>query len=333
MHSKIRTGVIGIGSMGQNHVRVYSEISNLVAVSDLDKICGNATANKYGVDYYEDYKEMLKHVDAVTVSVPTSSHYKVCKEVIASGTHLLVEKPFTQTVSEGKTLISLAKKNKLILAVGHIERFNSGVIMAKEKLTNEKLGKIISISTKRVSKRPNRISDVGVTLDMLIHDLDLVRYLTESDPEIIFSIGNNTNSKGREDTAIVIMKLYSGANTVCEANWLTPRKIRKMDIITDSHFIELDHIKNIARISQSQIINEESQHLHDVQMRENVEIINYGKDEPLKLELQNFLESILGESELVCGGEEGLSAVSIAESVLKSMNQNVLFLSQREVKI
>ena len=146
--SKIKTGVIGVGSMGQNHARVYSEISNLVGVADPNEKQGRLIAERFGVKWYPDYTDLLKVVDAVTISVPTNFHLEVAISAAEAGVHILVEKPLSSNVRDAKKIIDYAKKNRVVLSVGHIERYNPAVAYVKEQINLGKFGKIITISSK-----------------------------------------------------------------------------------------------------------------------------------------------------------------------------------------
>ena len=148
----IKTGVIGVGSMGQNHARIYSEISDLVYVSDLDESQGIKVAEKLGTKYVTDYAKMLEHVDAVSIAVPTNLHKDVAERVAASGVHMLVEKPLAPNSSDATKIVKVAEDAKVILSVGHIERHNPSVKFLKSGMLNKRWGKVITISSKRVSK-------------------------------------------------------------------------------------------------------------------------------------------------------------------------------------
>ena len=155
-YKDIRTGVIGVGSMGQNHARVYNEISNLVGVADPDESKGKALASKLEVKWFNDYQEMLNQVDAVSIATPTKNHYDIAIKVAQSGVHLLVEKPLANNTVDANAIVEAARRSSLKLAVGHIERHNDAVSHAKKCIENGEWGEIISISSKRFSNFPDR---------------------------------------------------------------------------------------------------------------------------------------------------------------------------------
>ena len=186
MLKNIKTGVIGVGSMGQNHVRIYDEVSNLIAVSDVDKKQGLRLSKRYNADYFADYADMLGKVDAVTIAVPTIYHEEVVERVANAGVHILVEKPLAPSVSNAKSMLTKAEMANIVLSVGHIERHNPVIKYAKEKILEGEWGKVITMSSKRVSLFPERIKDVGVIFDLSIHDLDILCYLSSSNPKSIY---------------------------------------------------------------------------------------------------------------------------------------------------
>lgn len=176
----IRVGVIGTGAMGQNHVRIYSEMDGveLVGISDIDKKRVEAMATQFKTKAFTDYKKMLAEgLDAVSVVVPTKLHKQVVLDALDAEVHVLVEKPIADTTENADMMIAAAKKAGKILMVGHIERFNPAVIKLKEIIDSGALGKIVSISTKRVGPYNPRIRDVGVILDIGVHDIDVISYL------------------------------------------------------------------------------------------------------------------------------------------------------------
>ena len=174
----VKVGVIGVGSMGQNHARVLSELGDLGGVADPDTKAGGAVGNRFTVSYFPDYKALLKEkIEAVSICVPTSLHFKVAMDAIAAGKHLLVEKPMCESVRDAERLVKAARGAGVVLAVGHIERHNPVVESARRHLAAGTWGDLITAGARRVSNFPDRIRDVGVIMDLAIHDIDVLRYL------------------------------------------------------------------------------------------------------------------------------------------------------------
>lgn len=242
----VRAAVIGTGNMGKNHVRTYSKIANaeLVAVCDLDEVQGKAIAKKYGTKYYKDLNEMLTSCtpDVVSVCVPTAAHFEVAKKVLEKKINVLVEKPIASNVEEAKDLLRIAKKNNVMLMVGHIERFNPAVRKAKEMIDRGELGKISAITIRRVGGFPPQIKDASIAVDLAIHDIDIANYLLDELPVEVFSNRQRYHIEKREDSIELFMKYKKKASVYIQANWISPVKIRKLNITGTEGYLELDYI-------------------------------------------------------------------------------------------
>ncbi|MBT5924415.1 Gfo/Idh/MocA family oxidoreductase, partial [Candidatus Woesearchaeota archaeon] len=180
-----RVGVIGVGLMGRNHARVYADLENveLVAISDPDEVALTKQANRFGCTKYTNYQDMIEKekLDIVSIAVPTSLHKQVSFNVIAKGINVLLEKPIAPTIQEAKDIIEFAREKNVKLMIGHIERFNPAIIELKKRLDNNELGKIFKIDVSRVGPYTKRMNDVGVVVDLAVHDLDIIRYITGSE--------------------------------------------------------------------------------------------------------------------------------------------------------
>ncbi|MEK6949699.1 MAG: Gfo/Idh/MocA family oxidoreductase [Nanoarchaeota archaeon] len=178
---KLNVAVIGVGSMGKNHARVYSEIEdiNLVAICDSDNACAKEIAEKYNAKAYSDYKEMIRKekIDAVSICVPTKLHKEVALHAINAKINTLVEKPIATKIEEAKSIIEAAAKNKVKLMAGHIEIFNPVVQELKKRIEKNELGNILQVHCERLSLFPQRIIDVGVIVDLAIHEIYVLKYL------------------------------------------------------------------------------------------------------------------------------------------------------------
>ena len=181
--SKVNVGVVGVGAMGYNHVRVYSELenANLMAVSDLMRGTLAEVSKEFNTVGFVDYDNILKmpEIDVVSVCVPTTYHYDVVMGAIEQGKHVLVEKPIAFTLDEAKDMVNAAHEAGVKLATGHVERFNPAVVEAKRLMEEGVIGEIVSASAKRVGPFPPRIKDVGVTIDLAIHEVDIMFYLLD----------------------------------------------------------------------------------------------------------------------------------------------------------
>ena len=298
----IKTGVIGVGAMGRHHARIYKKISNLVGVADPDKKQGEAIASEFGATWYSDYLEMLDSVDAVTIAVPTSIHHHVASNVAAAGVNILVEKPLAGNVTDSKSIISLSRENNIVLAVGHIERYNPVLKTLKSILGNEE---ILEISARRLSPYPTRITDVGVLFDLTIHDVDIINYLLGSRINSVSTSGGKFKNKKHEDYVNLTMNFDDGKLGLCETSWLSEVRVRDINIKTRRGNIYADYLtKEID--TEIPTISEK-----------NLEVEDF---EPLQKEIEDFLDSILNSREPHVTGLDGLRAVSIVEAGLKSLD-------------
>jgi len=307
----LNVGVIGVGNMGKNHARVYSELenSNLVAISDVLEEAGNPLSKQFNCKYYKDYREMLDNeaLDAVSVVVPTTLHREIALEVIKRKIPLLLEKPIADTIENAEDIIKAAKQNQTKLFIGHIERFNSAVRKLFQLIKEERLGNLTSLIATRVCPRPPQIKDANVILDLAIHDIDILNLLASSLPEKIYATGGKALINDREDYAQISLKYPSFSASVI-VNWLTPIKIRKLLVTGTKAYAELDYINQTLVIYDSQNKNE----------------IEIEKKEPLKEELKSFLSCIEEENKPECTGEDGLNALKVViEAIKKIKEENI----------
>lgn len=303
----MRIGVIGTGSMGRHHARVYSEINGveLVGIADIDRERGSALAREYGTDHYIDYQQLLdKELDGVTIAVPTTLHKEVALEAINRGVNVLVEKPIADSVENAQEMILAAKKAGVKLMVGHIERFNPAIVALKKEIDSGKLGKIVSISATRVGPFEKRIRDVGIILDLSVHDIDLMSYLYgESVREVYSSAGSVIHQF--EDYATIFLKFNNGNAGIIKTNWLTPHKMRKLSVTGTQGIAYVDNIAPSLEVYNG---------APGIKVR-------IEKREPLKNELEHFVECIETGCEPIVKGEDGLSAIKVALAAVDSYRQ------------
>jgi UDP-N-acetylglucosamine 3-dehydrogenase len=304
--SKLRMAVVGTGFWGRNHVRVLSELPEveLAAVCDADMQKAKAVSEKYGITPYDNSREMYKKesVDAVTLCVWSTKLAEEALKALHAKKHVLVEKPMASSTKEARKILDAAQAEKLRLAVGFIERFNPGVNRVKKAIEKSQIGAPVSITVKRVSKWPQRIGDVGVLKDTAIHDIDTVRYILDEEPLAVYARAGNLRHEKFEDYVQIMLAFSGGKSAFLEANWLTPYKIRKLTVTGSEAIISLDYI------TQDTTVETSGQTLTP----------RYEWEEPLKLELQHFVECVLKGKEPRASGLDGLKALKIAEAVLKS---------------
>ena len=319
----MRVGVIGTGAMGKNHARIYSEMRgvSLVGIADPDLKAGRSLASSLGCKHYSDYRDMLRkgRPDAVSVCVPTALHFEVAKDVIAHGCSLLVEKPITKSVADAEELVSMARKAGVRLAVGHIERFNPAVQKLKSIIDRGSLGQITSILARRVGLFPPRIKDANVIIDIGVHDIDVFNYLLGKEPQSIFSCAGKALINDREDYADIFLK-YNGTNGIIQVNWITPVKIRVLNVTGTKGYAELNYItqdlviyesiyrKTYDRFGDFVVLFGEPKKRH----------IRINKQEPLKLELRDFIDAVRKGRDPLVTGEDGLRVLRTAVAIMEA---------------
>ena len=315
----MKVGVIGVGSMGQNHARVYSEIADLVGVADPDMKAGGAIANRFSVSYFPDHRALLREkIDAVSICVPTKLHYKIGMDAIAAGKHLLVEKPICDSVRDAERLVEAAQGAGLVLAVGHIERHNPVVDSAKRHLEGGTWGDLITAGARRVSNFPDRIRDVGVIMDLAIHDVDVLRYLVGSPVSTVFAIGGRQRHEAFEDHATIVLSFENGVNGYVEANWLTPMKVRKLGLTCLKNFVELDYTAQTLTISSSTLGPLDPANLFQVPLDFDIRHVNLRKEEPLKRELADFLRAVKERGSPLVSGADAVETLRVVQAAVES---------------
>lgn len=306
----IRVGVIGTGAMGQNHVRIYSEMEGveLAGISEVDQQRVEAMAVQFNTKGFTDYKEMFAEgLDAVSVVVPTKLHKRVVLDALEAGLNVLVEKPIADTLENADLMIEAAKKAGKILMVGHIERFNPAVIKLKELIDSDILGKVVSISTRRVGPYNPRIRDVGVILDIGVHDIDIISYLYGRRVNHVYAVAG-ADIHSFEDHASIILRMDHEFAGVVETNWLTPHKVRKLTAIGIKGVAYLDYIDQTVEI-------------HDNGWIQKAKI---EESEPLKNELEHFIDCVAtGKAPKTCG-EDGKHALEVAMAAIRSYEEERL---------
>lgn len=297
----MKVGVIGVGSMGRHHPRVYRELgAELIGIADIDEKVAGEVASKYETRAFTNYEQLLDQgLDAVSIVVPTLLHNEIAMKAISRNINVLVEKPIADTIERSKEIISHARSSNVMLMIGHIERFNPAVSKLKEIIDEGIVGDLITLSSRRVGPFVERVTDVGIIVDIGTHDIDIARYVVGTEPvETFCKLRGIKHRKG--DCAFIILE-FEKVTASIELNWFTPHRVRSL-VVTGT--------KGIAYADYSE---------------QSVTIYNSGwkmepkirKEEPLRLELSHFLHCVeTGEKPLI-SGEEGLKTLEIALNVEK----------------
>jgi len=302
----LKAAVIGLGEMGQHHARVYAQMPDvdLIAVCDSDETRLRNITRTWGGKAYTHYAEMLDRTkpDLVSVAVPTSEHFSVAGLTITVGCHVLIEKPIAATVRQAEMLIKQAVRFERVLAVGHIERCNPIVTATKALLDAGDLGQVYRITTRRVGPSPKRIRDVGCTLDLLTHDLDVARYLLQSEPLFIQAELQHNAHGGLDDGVAALVRFESGVIGIFEADWLSCAKDRRLTITGEQGVWEANYLTQTAMMRASPTLQAS---------------FNVPQEEPLLVELRSFVAAVRGEGRPAATGEDGLRALEMALRIVE----------------
>ena len=303
--NRLGIAVIGTGFWGRNQTRIFSELenANLTCIYDLNPVTAKSVAEQFHVEFSSDLDNVLSRedVNAVAVCTPTTTHKEIALKALNAGKHVLVEKPMTNTISEAQELLSLANRRRLRLMPGHIERFNPAVNHLRYLVDEGRLGNVILLLARRVGRWPERIGDVGVVRDTAIHDIDLARFIFNDDIVSVYArIGSLKHTK--EDYAEIMLQFTKGRTAFIDANWLAPRKTRTLVVTGSDASVQLDYITQELSVEDS----------------ENITKPKITKQEPLRNELNHFVNAILNDHPFTVTGLDGLRAVEICELCLQS---------------
>lgn len=306
---KTRVGVVGVGHLGQHHARIYASLPQceLVGVVDVDPRVAQKFARQYNCEGYTDYRQLFGKVDALSIVVPTVYHHAVATECLNAGIHLLVEKPITSTVEQAQELISIASARSLVLQVGHIERFNTAVMRLKQ-LVNRPL----FIEGHRLGPYDPRIKDVGVVLDLMIHDLDIVLQLVNSPLKSVEGAGVGVYGQN-EDIANARLHFENGCIANLTASRITPSRKRKIRIFQPDAYLSIDYIEQEVEIFQRIPVEDPEPGMPKISIVRRKEKIE--KKEPLRLELVHFLDCVVKGGEPMVRGEHARDALQLAVEI------------------
>jgi UDP-N-acetylglucosamine 3-dehydrogenase len=307
---KLGVAVIGTGQWGKNHARVYKELpsTELIAICDVNTERAKAMAAQYGVKAYTNSTIMLKNKDIEAVNVCTWSTIlaKEALKALNAGKHVLVEKPMATNTQQAEKLVKTAKENGLHLTVGFLMRFIPGLQYIRQSVENKKIGELVCATAKRVSQWPERIGDVGVVKDTAIHDIDVMRFISQLDPISVYAKMGSMNHRKFEDYAQIMLTYNNGQSAFIESNWLTPYKTRALTVTGSEAIMRLDYITQDLWIEQQK---------ESVQPR-------YPFQEPLKCELQHFADCILEKKNPLVTGKDGVKALQVALAAMESSAKN-----------
>jgi predicted dehydrogenase len=298
---KLRVGVVGVGHIGGNHARIYAELpqAEFIAIFDIDPVRAAEIAAKYKAKAARSLEEFAGMVDAASVGTPTSAHFSVARDLLMRGKHLLIEKPITENTADARELAQLAAEKRLVLQVGHVERFNPVLSALEQRLTHPRF-----IEAHRLSPYPDRSTEIGVVLDLMIHDLEIILHLVDSTVENIDAVGVPVLSRG-EDIANARLRFTDGCIANITSSRISPERMRKIRVFQEDAYLSLDYQGQSGEIYRR---------VNGQITREPVAI---EKEEPLRQQLASFADCALTGGEPRVSGSHAAAALELAVEITK----------------
>jgi UDP-N-acetylglucosamine 3-dehydrogenase len=319
----MNVAVIGVGSMGKHHARVYAhrEDTNLVAVADPHTEEATKVARRCNTKYYADYQKMLaqENIDTVSIAVPTSLHKQVAMEVLQLGKNVLLEKPIASSLQEAQEIIDCAAKHTSTLMIGHILRFNPAIIELKKRLDRGELGEIYKIDVQRIGPFPQGVTDVGVIVDLTVHDLDIIHFLTQQMPKQIYATTQQKLHPKYEDSVTALVTYSDETLAVINTNYLSPTKTRLLKIFGRKGMFKVNYLTQELYFYENPGYTSS---IWDSVAEGDMRKIKIVREEPLAEEIDAFLQSITNRTSPPVSGEQGLHVLTIAQLIAQSAKEN-----------
>jgi predicted dehydrogenase len=300
---KPRVGVVGVGHIGKNHARLYAGLpaAQFTAIYDTDRAVAERIAGEFSVKAAASLEEFAEQVDAASVATPTSTHFEIGRELLTRGKHLLVEKPIADNTAHASELAELAASRSLVLQVGHVERFNPVLGALEKRLTNPRF-----IEAHRLSPYPNRSTDIGVVLDLMIHDLEIILHLVHSAVQTIDAVGVPVLSRG-EDIANARLRFENGCVANITSSRISPEQMRKIRVFQENAYLSLDYQNQTGEMYRRTA---------EGLTKEAVEI---EREEPLKRQLASFIECATTGRAPKVSGFQAAAALELAVEITKRL--------------
>ena len=297
----LRVGVVGVGHIGSNHARLYAELPSVqfTSIYDLDVMRANTIGKKYGLIPAKSLEQFAEMIDAASIATPTSTHYKVAHALLSRGKHLLVEKPITENTRDASELAELAAREQLVLQVGHVERFNPVLSALEARLTHPRF-----IEAHRLSPYPERSTDIGVVLDLMIHDLEIILHLVRSPVQSMEAVGVPVLSRG-EDIANARLRFESGCIANITSSRISPERMRKIRVFQEDAYLSLDYQNQSGEIYRR------------VDGRITRDKVAVEREEPLKRQLMSFAECASTGNTPRVSGFQATAALELAVEITK----------------
>lgn len=337
----LRIAIVGAGAMGTNHLRVLRDFDEsavtVVGVSENHPETLARAERIFHVPGFADYHEMIERAapDLVVVVTPTATHYEVASFALAHGCHTLVEKPIARTVEEALTLVELGRAHGVIFAVGHVERFNPAVRRLKQLLEEGTLGTIFQLHARRLGPFPPRIRDVGVTLDLATHDLDVMRFVTGSRVESVYAQTRQLVRHNFEDLLLSMLRFDSGALGMLDVNRLTPTKARELTVTGERGMFYLNYLTQELAFTENDFEPSAWGQMGSLAGVGDGVMTRFKvhKAEPLRLEYEDIFRAIHEGDQAGVSGEDGLAALAIAHDILESAKSGKVITCEAAIRV
>ncbi|MDM8532340.1 Gfo/Idh/MocA family oxidoreductase [Anaerolineales bacterium HSG25] len=323
MNNILKYAVIGVGSMGNNHARILSDMPgvDLVAVVDANGQRAKQIARRYNTRAYTTSEALFEQekLDIVNICVPTVKHHKIALQAAGHGVNFLVEKPIAISIEQGQEIVNAAKEANIIMTVGHVERFNPAVIELHKRVEAGELGQVFQIQAHRASPFPAHVLDVGVVTDLAVHDLDVMRYITQSEVQRVYAETAQRIHTSHEDQLIGILRFEAGMIGKLTVNWLTPTKIRQLSVLGERGKFIVNYLTQELTFYENGA-TESSDWLGVLQGIKPGRMIGYviHRQEPLRAELESFIQAVRDGTTPVVTGHDGIQALALAEAVIQA---------------
>ena len=331
--NKIKVGVVGVGHIGKNHARIVAELAGaqFACVYDSNHAAAEEMARRYHTRAVDSLDQFAGLVDAASIATPTPTHYEIGKFLLESGKHLLIEKPIAENTAHARELSDLARQRGVVLQVGHVERFNPVLGALEKRLTHPRF-----IEAHRLSPYPNRSTEIGVVLDLMIHDLEIILHLVRSPVETIDAVGVPVLSRG-EDIANARIRFENGCVANITSSRISPERMRKIRVFQEDAYLSLDYqaqegyIFRLARGGEERnsllkklLSAKESAIVSEFAGRKIVrEPVMIEKDEPLKRELQSFVECACKGAVPKVSGYQAAAALELAMRITAQIEERL----------
>jgi predicted dehydrogenase len=325
MTSPLRLGLVGLGSMGRNHLRVISNHpeTTLAAIADPDPAALEAAAGAPATTRFADPLEMIRQtdLDGVVIAAPTTAHMPLALAAIDRGIGVLVEKPLAATVDDGLAIVAAARKANVRVQIGHVERYNPAVLEMGRLMRAGWLSTIYAITSRRAGPFPARIRDVGVTVDLGTHDVDILCWIAGERPVRVYAETAQRLHATHEDLTFGLMHFPSGATGFLDVDWLTPAKRRSLVAVGEEGMFELDYLTQRLTFTRSNVERPQMIAGYATTFTGDVAAIPINSIEPLRAQLDEFVRVLRTGERPYVDAEDGLWAVAIANALLNAASE------------